>query len=285
MGGVLLAYGKLRFADSVDTVEAPSGGGQYLHAHTAAPLARMFDELPYMHVRVSFDALLFKPKLGDTVKGKVHSLAGGHIGLLVGGLFNASIPLADMAGGYTWNELDNCWDATELHSKAVSSLSSSSALSGHKRRREEEASGADSSNSLLAANPSRISHDSSVVFLVKSISHSMGVMLLYGSLESSALQPALQSSVPKSGAGAAAAAGGAGARKSAAAAAKDVSVAEGEEEEKVATEEEEERTKKPVKKERKDSAAISAKKDAAPVAAAPQKEEGKKKKKEKKEKA
>lgn len=52
-------------------------------------------ELPYIFVTVTFTALLFTPRAGMRVEGTVVQVGADHIGLLVLGLFHASIPLRD----------------------------------------------------------------------------------------------------------------------------------------------------------------------------------------------
>ncbi len=79
LGGVLLAYGKLRSSTSAPHATAP---GQ-------APICRIFDELPPIHARVAMEAVLFAPQLGRRLTGTVTALSNGHVSLLIGTAWRA----------------------------------------------------------------------------------------------------------------------------------------------------------------------------------------------------
>ncbi len=62
---------------------------------------KILNEAPHIHFMVSFDAVVFKPEIGarisifylsiNVVAGTVNKISSDHIGLLVLGIFNASI--------------------------------------------------------------------------------------------------------------------------------------------------------------------------------------------------
>lgn len=70
LGGVLVHYSGLRFTQ---------------------PLGRISGDQPEVHVRVSFNATYFAPKVGDYLDGTVSRIGGDHIALLVLGVFNGSV--------------------------------------------------------------------------------------------------------------------------------------------------------------------------------------------------
>ena len=70
LGGVLIHYSGLRFTQ---------------------PLGRISGDQPEVHVRVSFNATYFAPKVGDYLDGTVSRIGGDHIALLVLGVFNGSV--------------------------------------------------------------------------------------------------------------------------------------------------------------------------------------------------
>ncbi|KAI8485054.1 hypothetical protein Bbelb_371600 [Branchiostoma belcheri] len=52
----------------------------------------ILDDQPYIHLDVETDFIVFRPKVGSTLVGKVNKLGKGHVGCLVHNYFNASIP-------------------------------------------------------------------------------------------------------------------------------------------------------------------------------------------------
>lgn len=187
LGGVLLAYARPRFATSTATASAAGcGGGPYVASHSGAPLGRIFEELPVIHVRVSVDALVFKPSVGSVMHGRVVSMSPGHLGLLVAGLFNATIHIDDMAGGYTHDEDAKAWIAAAPHAEAVRAAGGSGvdaeegSKAGKKRRRAEEASAGAGRNRVLAFNPSAISTGTHVAFGATKLVFTQGILQLFG---------------------------------------------------------------------------------------------------------
>ena len=69
-GSVLMAYKNLKLAQS----------------------GAIFNGSPQITLSATFDALVFQPQVGANLVGHVNKLGRGHIGMLVAGIFNASIP-------------------------------------------------------------------------------------------------------------------------------------------------------------------------------------------------
>jgi hypothetical protein len=51
---------------------------------------------PYFHVQLKASFLLFSPKIGMLVEGKVNKVEKDYLGVVVLGLFNAAIGIADI---------------------------------------------------------------------------------------------------------------------------------------------------------------------------------------------
>ena len=211
LGGVLVAYSRLRPATAAATATPAEGGGAYLRSTDAMPLCRIYDDQPVMHARVSMDAMIFAPRLGDLLSATVSSVGSDHIGALVGafvaasigvcpppppppppppqhththtntlntagGLFNASVLTGDMAAGYTFDgdSSGGVWRGGDAHERAAAQAAAAAAA-GSKRRR------AGSIATLLAANPDVIATGSTIHFRVIGLSHSMGLLAIHGS--------------------------------------------------------------------------------------------------------
>jgi len=61
---------------------------------------------------ISFTALLFAPKIGQKLIGIVNQVGADHIGLLVLGIFNASIPLQNIRKEFIRQEDTEKWQST-----------------------------------------------------------------------------------------------------------------------------------------------------------------------------
>jgi hypothetical protein len=90
LGGVVLSYSKVRPASPVSK---PSGMITGIN--------------PYIYVDVALEALVFKAELGSQLVGTVNKVGESHIGLLVHGLFNASV--AELPEAYTFDHASGCW--------------------------------------------------------------------------------------------------------------------------------------------------------------------------------
>lgn len=141
---------------------------------------------------------MFRPRIGQVLKGKVNSVGDGHIGCLIAGLFNATVHKDDMGSGYIYDDsdADGMWMSSDARAEAVlasrkwakedgagiHSAAAVSAKAGHKRARQEAAVAGDAAfNRILAANPETIKVGDTIVFRVAAISHSLGMVTLHGS--------------------------------------------------------------------------------------------------------
>ncbi|XP_077599745.1 DNA-directed RNA polymerase I subunit RPA43 [Stigmatopora nigra] len=62
----------------------------------------IFDDSGYIHVDIEANYILFQPQGGQRLLGKVNKLAASHVGCLVHGCFNASIPKPNLVSMETW---------------------------------------------------------------------------------------------------------------------------------------------------------------------------------------
>ena len=75
----------------------------------AQPYAAIFNEAPHLHCDITCDALVFKPTIGAKLSGRVNKVGMNHVGMLVSGVFNASIPSNELPKGYEYKEEDDAW--------------------------------------------------------------------------------------------------------------------------------------------------------------------------------
>ncbi|CAK9882167.1 unnamed protein product [Sphagnum jensenii] len=69
----------------------------YLDPKIQGPTANILSGLsPYFHVQLKGSFLLFSPKIGMLVEGKVNKVEKDYLGVVVLGLFNAAIGIADI---------------------------------------------------------------------------------------------------------------------------------------------------------------------------------------------
>ena len=186
--GVLVAYAKPRFEDAPPaSIPHCSGGLAYSASHARQPLGHIIDELPVLHVRVTVDALVFRPRLGQILHGSVVSLSSGHVGMLVAGLYNASVAGADMAGAYAYREAAHHWEATPQTQLAAASSSADAAAGGGKKRRRPSTTDATTTtlppNRIVAANPAVLREGADVVFRLTSLGYAAGVLQMFGCFE------------------------------------------------------------------------------------------------------
>ncbi|KAK7898692.1 hypothetical protein WMY93_019545 [Mugilogobius chulae] len=64
----------------------------------------IFDDSGYIHLNVEANFIVFQPKKGQTLLGKVNKLGANHVGCLVHGCFNASIPKPGRVSVETWRD-------------------------------------------------------------------------------------------------------------------------------------------------------------------------------------
>lgn len=67
------------------------------------------DESPFIRFTVTADCLVFKPQRGMEISGTVNMIGLHTIGLIVGGLFNASIPEDLLPEGSSYDTQSQSW--------------------------------------------------------------------------------------------------------------------------------------------------------------------------------
>ena len=172
--GFLVAYANPRF----------SGSGDYGTAENR-PLGRIVSQNPVIFARLESEVLLFRPVTGQVLEGCVNRVNAHSISCLVAGLFNATIMLDDVAGGYVYSSVGSgAFKSTEVWLKAREVQDAEGEEDGRgggggggrsKRKRLESGC-----NDILAANSDTLEVGSTVFFKVKCILQSRGVMRLQG---------------------------------------------------------------------------------------------------------
>ena len=176
LGGVLVAYSRAAFASSPPESCLLGGGGAYSASHARIPLGRIVDELPVVHVRVSADALLFRPRLGQILHGAAVNIGTDHISILVAGLFNATVLARDMAHAYAFDEAAKAWVATAPAGTSADAPGES--RPGKKRRRDSGPAAV--VNRIVAANSQAIAEGADVSFRLTQLGYANGIMQMFG---------------------------------------------------------------------------------------------------------
>lgn len=92
VGGVVLALNKIEF---------PPG-----EKH-----GRIYAEMPHIHFAISAQAQVFRPLPNTILRGAVTSVSSSHVGMLVYGIFNASLSSPELVRvGYSYSQLLNQWE-------------------------------------------------------------------------------------------------------------------------------------------------------------------------------
>ena len=155
-GAVLMAYANLRLATS----------------------GAIHNGAPSIALCATFDALIFRPRVGTTMTGKVNKIGEGHIGMLVAGIFNASIPASEgITASYAYDHNTGRWlSSTPLAGSAADSSASSITTS-------ITTSTATTTAATTASSKQRhIAIGTDVAFTVKRVSESMGLFSITGSI-------------------------------------------------------------------------------------------------------
>ncbi|KAJ3157240.1 hypothetical protein HDU89_002652 [Geranomyces variabilis] len=82
-----LARFLMRHVDELDGVVLG-----YANVKAIGDVARVIDDSPFCHFVVRATCWVFRPVVGETIVGVVNKVSSDHVGLLVHGVFNASIP-------------------------------------------------------------------------------------------------------------------------------------------------------------------------------------------------
>ena len=67
----------------------------------------------YVNVKAMVKATVFAPKMRSYLIGKVNKIGQDHIGLVVGNIFNASIPIEKFKENMMFDESKNAWEIIE----------------------------------------------------------------------------------------------------------------------------------------------------------------------------
>ncbi|XP_069769931.1 LOW QUALITY PROTEIN: DNA-directed RNA polymerase I subunit RPA43 [Narcine bancroftii] len=91
------------FDDPAKTGETPTGlqgvPVAYDRVRLIGELGDIYDDQGYIHLNIEADFVIFRPKIGQKLIGTVNKVAPSHLGCLVHGCFNASIPKPHHASG------------------------------------------------------------------------------------------------------------------------------------------------------------------------------------------
>jgi hypothetical protein len=206
LNGILVSFARARFVSE----------GAYGDSTTGVTVGRIFDENPVLHAVLGAEVLLFRPRIGQVVRGTVTSVGEGHVACLVAGLFNATILKEDMADGYIFDDTDasGLWLPSDTRGEAVIAAHAWSKTAagrgaeeddeeeeaderpGKKKRGRSSAATDASFNRILACNPETIRAGDSVVFRVGALSHSAGVVSIHGSFDDDHRAPTLPRKTP-----------------------------------------------------------------------------------------
>ncbi|XP_037549344.1 DNA-directed RNA polymerase I subunit RPA43 [Nematolebias whitei] len=89
----------LKFSQSVNGVPLA-----YDNIRLLGQRGHIYDDSGYIHMDIEANFIVFQPKKGQTLLGKVNKLAMSHVGCLVHGCFNASIPKPNRVSMETWRD-------------------------------------------------------------------------------------------------------------------------------------------------------------------------------------
>ncbi|XP_037242716.1 DNA-directed RNA polymerase I subunit RPA43 [Falco biarmicus] len=90
----------LRYSESLQGVPLA-----YDNIKVVGELGDINDEKGFIHLNVEADFVIFSPKKGKKLVGVINKVAPSHIGCLIHGCFNASIPKPEQMSAAQWQEL------------------------------------------------------------------------------------------------------------------------------------------------------------------------------------
>ena len=180
---MLICYARVRFASGASAEDYTSSND------SAVPLGRLLEENSALHVCATTDALIFRPRIGDVITGRVQTVSNDHIALLVAGIFNATLHAKDLAP-FMLVDSDGVlsWESNEVADVDETGVVAKRRRSGSFGESVDVAHADDQSGVTLATNPRRIVLGSTVAFRVVQFSISTtGLLALVGSLSSSTI--------------------------------------------------------------------------------------------------
>ncbi|KAI4818249.1 hypothetical protein KUCAC02_011599 [Chaenocephalus aceratus] len=89
----------LKFSQSLEGVPLAYENISILGHHGS-----IYDDSGYIHMNIEANFILFQPERGQTLLGNVNKLGVSHVGCLVHGCFNASIPRPNLVSVETWRD-------------------------------------------------------------------------------------------------------------------------------------------------------------------------------------
>ncbi|NWI36507.1 RPA43 polymerase, partial [Picathartes gymnocephalus] len=90
----------LRYSESLQGVPVA-----YDNIKVVGELGDIYDDQGFIHLNIEADFILFSPKKGKKLVGVINKVAPSHIGCLIHGCFNASIPKPEQMSVVQWQEL------------------------------------------------------------------------------------------------------------------------------------------------------------------------------------
>ncbi|KAF1419456.1 DNA-directed RNA polymerase I subunit RPA43, partial [Spheniscus mendiculus] len=90
----------LRYSDSLQGVPVA-----YDNIKVVGELGDIYDDQGFIHLNIEADFVIFSPKKGKKLVGVINKVAPSHIGCLIHGCFNASIPKPEQMSIVQWQEL------------------------------------------------------------------------------------------------------------------------------------------------------------------------------------
>ncbi|XP_065275759.1 DNA-directed RNA polymerase I subunit RPA43-like [Emys orbicularis] len=77
----------------------------YDNIRVVGELGDIYDDQGFIHFNIEADFVIFTPKKGKKLVGVINKVAPSHIGCLIHGCFNASIPKPDRMSAIEWQDL------------------------------------------------------------------------------------------------------------------------------------------------------------------------------------
>ncbi|XP_025928473.1 DNA-directed RNA polymerase I subunit RPA43 [Apteryx rowi] len=90
----------LRYSESLQGVPVA-----YDNIKVVGELGDIYDDQGFIHLNIEADFVIFSPKKGKKLVGVINKVAPSHIGCLIHGCFNASIPKPEQMSVVQWQEL------------------------------------------------------------------------------------------------------------------------------------------------------------------------------------
>ncbi|NWY04974.1 RPA43 polymerase, partial [Nothoprocta ornata] len=90
----------LRYSESLQGVPLA-----YDNIKVVGELGDIYDDQGFIHLNIEADFIIFSPKKGKKLVGVINKIAPSHIGCLIHGCFNASIPKPEQMSVVQWQEL------------------------------------------------------------------------------------------------------------------------------------------------------------------------------------